>query len=269
VARAHTRGVLDRLVEHSEGGILHRKLGPVHKIGTLHLSHTLLRINTWTDRRPPAPFNSQWTPDHPTSVLTIPNAHTACVYAALFSPSQPATIASCSTDGFLKVWDTRQPAPTPTASIAAHPTEVLSLDWNKYNPTLIATGSVDRSIRVHDLRMAGAAPVALPGVSPPKPATVASLIGHEYAVRRVAWSPHSASLLASGSYDMSARVWDVQAAGQAPGGMAVFGSGGMGGRVVGVHGAHTEFVTGVAWSLYERGLVASCGWDQVVDLWTV
>lgn len=115
----------------------------------------------------------------------------------------------------------------------------------------------------------GAGGGAAPGMPPPKPATVASLVGHEYAVRRVSWSPHEASLLCSGSYDMSARVWDVQAVGQGAGGVAAFGSGGMGGRVVGVHGAHTEFVTGVGWSLYEPGLVASCGWDQMVDLWTV
>lgn len=201
--------------------------------------------------------------------MTIPQAHTACVYAALYSPSQPHTIASCSSDGFLKVWDTRSPA-SPSVMIPAHPTEVLTLDWNKYHPHMIATGSVDKSIRIHDLRMASSPP---PGAAPTSSAgaNVATLLGHEYAVRKVAWSPHSATMLASGSYDMTARIWNVDAVLRPPGqGVASFGPGGMGGaRCVGVHNQHSEFVTGVGWSLYEPGVVASCGWDQVVDLWGV
>lgn len=208
------------------------------------------------------------------------------MYAALFSPTQPHTLASCSTDGYLKVWDTRTPLgpaaadgrglATPQVSIAAHPTEVLSLDWNKYEPHLIATGSVDKTIRVHDLRMVRPAE---PGAPPPGGAmagnsTIATLLGHEYAVRKVAWSPHSANLLASASYDMTARVWSVDAVGKPPGmgaagGVSSFGPGGMGARVVASHADHTEFVTGVAWSLYEPGVIASCSWDQMVDLWAI
>lgn len=197
------------------------------------------------------------------------------MYSASFSPSQPATIASCSSDGFLKLWDTRAPtsaAPgqlaTPQLALAAHPTEVLSLDWNKYHPHLIATGSVDRSVRIHDLRMATASPAG-PTVQPN--ATVASLLGHEYAVRKVAWSPHSADVLASAGYDMTARVWAIESAtlgSQRPGGMGTpFGPGGMGGgRMVRLHQEHTEFVVGLAWGLYEDTL-ASCSWDQEVHLW--
>ncbi|KAK4691079.1 peroxin-7, partial [Phenoliferia sp. Uapishka_3] len=216
-----------------------------------------------------------WTPDRTTSLLTIP-AHTACVYSASFSPAQPATIASCSSDGFLKIWDTRAPLgasgpgqlATPSISLAAHSTEVLSLDWNKYQPHLIATGSVDRTVRIHDLRMASASQSPSPSIQPN--ATVASLLGHEYAVRRVAWSPHSADIIASAGYDMTARVWSVDSAtlgNQRPGGGTSFGSAGMGGgRLMRIHQDHTEFVVGLAWGLYEE-ILASCSWDQEVHLW--
>lgn len=198
----------------------------------------------------------------------------------MFAPSQPNTIASCSTDGLLKVWDTRAPVGVPTASsptaqaslsMQAHPTEVLSLDWNKYQPHLIATGSVDRTIRIHDLRMASQSMTAptsgMPTMQPT--ATVANLLGHEYAVRRVAWSPHSANVLASASYDMTARVWSIDAAalGGQPG-TGTFGPAGMGGaRMERIYDGHTEFVVGAAWSLYEEGLLATCSWDQEVHLW--
>ena len=34
----------------------------------------------------------------------------------------------------------------------------------------------------------------------------ADLLGHEYAVRRVQWSPHRPDVLASASYDMTCRM---------------------------------------------------------------
>ena len=42
--------------------------------------------------------------------------------------------------------------PQPTLSIAAHQHEVLSTDWCKYNDCVLATGSVDKSIKIWDIR---------------------------------------------------------------------------------------------------------------------
>ncbi|KAM0787359.1 hypothetical protein ACM66B_003445 [Microbotryomycetes sp. NB124-2] len=221
-----------------------------------------------------------WTPERPSSVMTIP-AHTACVYAAMFAPSQPATIASCSTDGLLKVWDTRAPiagggGPGQPANAAltvqAHPTEVLSLDWNKYHPHLIATGSVDRTIRIHDLRMATQNAGLNPTVPTMQPnVTVATLLGHEYAVRKVCWSPHSPNVLASGSYDMTSRIWSIDSASlgnNAAQQVGTFSSAGMGGaRLERIYDGHSEFVVGVAWSYYDENVVASASWDQECHLW--
>ncbi|GAA5835773.1 hypothetical protein JCM5353_002475 [Sporobolomyces roseus] len=226
-----------------------------------------------------------WTPDRPASLTTIP-AHSSCVYSALFSPSQPSIIASCSSDGTLKLWDTRSPLPptssspanpgqanlaTPQLTIPAHPNaEILTLDFNKYAPHIIATGSVDRTIRIHDVRMAGNTPQTNPAVPHMQPnATVATLLGHEYAVRRVSWSPHHSNRLASASYDMTCRLWttDVPNEGRGAGVSQFTSQGGMGGRMERVWDGHKEFVVGCAWSLYEEGLMASCSWDQEVHLW--
>ncbi|GAA5990791.1 hypothetical protein JCM10908_000016 [Rhodotorula pacifica] len=230
-----------------------------------------------------------WTPERAASLQTIP-AHGACVYSALFSPSQPSIIASCSSDGSLKIWDTRIPLPPSSSSAAAagQPalanaqltipahvgSEILDLDFNKYDPNLIATASVDRSVKVHDLRAAASSSSSVPPPGSAIPhvvpnATVATLLGHEYAVRRVAWSPYRRDLLATASYDMTSRIWSVDpAAAAGSGGVSSFNArGGMGARIEGVWDRHKEFVVGVGWSLFEEGTVASCSWDQEVHLW--
>lgn len=70
---------------------------------------------------------------------------------------------------------------------------------------------------------------------------------------------------------MTARVWNVDAGSLGAsrmGGMTPFGSTGLGGgRMVGIHQDHTEFVVGLAWSFFEP-TIASCSWDQEVHLWS-
>jgi peroxin-7 len=101
---------------------------------------------------------------------------------------------------------------------------------------------------------------------------VVLLQGHEYAVRKVAWSPHLSDVLLSASYDMTCRVWsDGTAMGMGVGGVGdemgvVAGVG----KELGRMGRHTEFVTGVDWCLFgAEGWCASCGWDERLLVWDV
>ncbi|KAA1118955.1 peroxisomal targeting signal 2 receptor [Puccinia graminis f. sp. tritici] len=198
-----------------------------------------------------------WTPSRSDSIMTIP-AHESCVYAARFSPSSPDTLATCSSDGSLKIWDTRNsPETRPPLVIPAHSNEVLSLDWNKYATHFIATASVDRTVKIHDIRKASAGSA--------HNSCVETLVGHQYAIRKVAWSPHAADKIATCGYDMTARVWIIpQISGQAPlpGAMGAISPSG-------IHNAHKEFVVGLAWSLYHPGLLATASWDQEVHLWSI
>ncbi|MEQ2244822.1 hypothetical protein ILYODFUR_021132, partial [Ilyodon furcidens] len=72
-------------------------------------------------------------------------------------------------DGTLRVWDVK--AAACRLAVPAHKAEVLSCDWCKYDQNLVATGSVDCSVCVWDLR----------NVRQP----VSRLLGHTYAIRRV------------------------------------------------------------------------------------
>jgi peroxin-7 len=144
------------------------------------------------------------------------NAHHACVYQALFCPHQPDILATCSTDGTLKIFDLRSPAyaaPGPNVNNFTHPiaaaaltipasiTEVLSLDWNKYRPWVLASAGVDKVVKVWDCRMIKTGEGGQVGGS-----CETQLLGHEYAVRKVQWSPHRADVLATASYDMTCRM---------------------------------------------------------------
>lgn len=160
----------------------------------------------------------KWTPELQHSVSTI-HAHTGCVYQALFSPHQADLIASCSADGTLKIFDLRNPAflPSAGANHASAPAltvpacvgaELLTLDWNKYRPFLLASAGTDKRVRVWDCRMLKTGPgVGDAGIGGAVGGVCeADLLGHEYAVRKVQWSPHRPDVLASASYDMTCRM---------------------------------------------------------------
>ena len=97
------------------------------------------------------------------------------------------------------------PLAAPALTVPASGGEVLTLDWNKYRPWLLASAGVDKAIKVWDCRMVKLGPDAAqnPAVGG---ACEAHLAGHEYAVRKVQWSPHRADVIASASYDMTCRV---------------------------------------------------------------
>lgn len=201
-------------------------------------------------------------------MLTLPTH--SCTYSAQWSPHTEGIVTAVSSDSHLRLWDLRTPAsasnhlqlqiPIHAAPLNANPVarppqptfppnEALTHDWNKYRSTVIAVAGVDRIIRTFDIRQPNG-PLQL-------------LQGHEYAVRKVAWSPHVPDLLLSASYDMTCRVWSDDAGDE----KSDAGGGGMlpPARELGRMGRHTEFVTGVDWCLFgAEGWAASCGWDERV-----
>ena len=192
----------------------------------------------------------QWTPERPMSVQTIP-AHSACVYRCAWSPHNPNLLATASGDGTASVFDLRGGA-RPVATMSAGG-EVLALDWNKYKPMTLATGGTDRAIKVWEAHTA--APSS-GGLVPER----CVLLGHQYAVRDVAWSPHKNSVIASASYDMTTRVWNMDDA-SVPAQIPMVNTPRQ------VYSGHREFVVGVAWSLFEPGVLASASWDMETHVW--
>ena len=151
-----------------------------------------------------------------------------------------------------------RPPPIPPPAV---PAEVLTHDWNKYREPVVATGGVDRAVRTFDIRSPSAGPLSL-------------MLGHDYAVRRLAWSPHAADILVTASYDMTVRLWTDGSTmppppGQGPPQMPQQPQQQpQHGVQLGVMNRHTEFATGVDWCLFGvGGWVATVGWDERLLCW--
>lgn len=200
--------------------------------------------------------------------ITVLPTH-SCTYSAQFSPHDDAVVSAVSSDGNLRVWDLRTPASAnnhlvltapihvPARSMPGvapgpgmPPSEALTHDWNKYRDGVIATGGVDRIIRCFDLRSINSGPYAV-------------LPGHQYAVKKLSWSPHLSDTLLSASYDMTCRVWNDG---------STTGVDKRAGRAteLGAMSKHTEFCTGVDWCLFgAEGWCATTAWDERVLVWDV
>ncbi|KAL2220664.1 WD40-repeat-containing domain protein [Thermoascus aurantiacus ATCC 26904] len=225
-----------------------------------------------------------WAPERPTSLLTLPTH--SCTYSAAFSPHSPDLLSCVTSDSYVRVFDLRTPASAsnhltvqipihgpastvvppakpgmPPTPAAAPPAEALTHDWNKYRPTVVAVAGVDRTIRTFDIRA-------------PQQGPLAAMVGHDYAVRKLAWSPHLSDLLLSASYDMTCRIWSDRSEKSGGDAAADHMRAGPAGPVMGAElgrmGHHTEFVTGVDWCLFgSEGWCASVGWDEKLYVWDV
>lgn len=188
-----------------------------------------------------------------------------CVYNASFSPHLPSMIMSCNGASKIQIWDIRLPKPLVNEFISHSGLETLSCDWNKYKSSIIASGGTDKLVRVWDLRMIQKVDQNLPGMpshSVRGPSPLNEMLGHEFAVRKVVWSPHNGEDILSCSYDMTCRIWSDKSHERAR-----FLNTDVGG-CKGVMNNHREFVIGVDYSLWgEPGWCASTGWDEMVYVW--
>eukprot|EP00923_Selenidium_pygospionis_P008898 GHVN01015225.1.p1 GENE.GHVN01015225.1~~GHVN01015225.1.p1 ORF type:complete len:416 (+),score=43.78 GHVN01015225.1:159-1406(+) len=183
---------------------------------------------------------------HHSNVMSAPGQppRQVLIYAAVWAPTEPHIFASGSSDGVVRVFDSRQAGPAasskPMGQIGMDGTgEILCADWNKYSNHFVMVGSSNGCVSYIDLRR------------PEFP--LRQFASHQLAVRRVRCSPHHKRFVASSSYDMTVRVWDLDA------------TDGAGMYSCAEH--HTEFVFGLDWSLFQENVLCSASWDRTVTVW--
>lgn len=189
-----------------------------------------------------------------------------CVYQAMFSPHNASIVMSVNSASHCQIWDIRQPNPLTVDFIAHNGLEVLSCDFNKYRPTVVSTASVDKSIRIWDLRrIPNMNHQVLPQGNRTGPSPLNKLVGHDFAVRKATWSPHASDTLLSCSYDMTCKVWKDYTDDRARFLNSIRIKHGQ--ALVNNFNRHREFVMGCDWSLWGAGFAASTGWDEMVYVW--
>ncbi|KAL8997764.1 MAG: hypothetical protein Q9188_006248 [Gyalolechia gomerana] len=196
--------------------------------------------------------------NHPVAVIKkSSSSHQYGITHVCFYPFDSLAFLSSSYDHNLKV------CATETMTVSA----TFDLDSVIYSHSLspiadhllVACATQHSTVRLVDLRSG---------------ASTHSLAGHSRAVLSVAWSPHEEYILASGSSDGTARLWDIRRSANSLGvldledSVGIVGEDGLGkdARSREKGKAHTDAVNGVVWSDDGRHLVTA-GHDERVRVW--
>ena len=121
-----------------------------------------------------------------------------------------------------------------------HTASVEDLQWSPSEPTVFASGSCDRSIRIWDIRQREKSQLTLAEA-------------HETDVNVLSWSSVVGFLLASGADDGSFKVWDLRNF-KADSPVAHFKY-------------HMAPITSIEWSPTEDSVVAVAGADNQISVW--
>ncbi|KAK9805231.1 hypothetical protein WJX72_007327 [[Myrmecia] bisecta] len=177
---------------------------------------------------------------------------------------------SVGDDKQLIIWDTRQSGVVQMHE--AHSAEVNCLAFNPFNEYILATGSADKTVALHDLR------------NLKKPLHVFD--NHSEEVFQIGWSPTNETILASCGADRRLMVWDLSKIGdeQSPEDAEdgppelLFIHGGHTSKspedaedgppeLLFIHGGHTSKVSDFAWNAEDDWVVASVAEDNILQIW--
>ncbi|CAN6288684.1 unnamed protein product [Urochloa humidicola] len=139
------------------------------------------------------PTSSNWNIDANPFV-----GHSKSIEDLQWSPTEANIFASCSADKTIAIWDIRT-GKKPCFIIKAHNSDVNVISWNRFANNLIASGSDDGSVSVHDHRL----------IKDGEDPLVADFKYHKKAITSIEWSPFEASTLAVSSEDHQLTIWDL------------------------------------------------------------
>ena len=179
---------------------------------------------------------------------SIFRGHTSIVGDVCWHHAHEHVFASVGDDELLLLWDDRQPKFT--HSVHAHKQEINAVSFNLCEEHLLATGSVDKTIGLWDIRNLKQ--------------KLHSFEGHAQQIVGVQWAPFSPSVLASCSTDRRINVWDLTRIGQeqspedAEDGPP---------ELLFAHAGHTSKISDFSWNPMQNWVIASVAENNNLQVW--
>lgn len=182
---------------------------------------------------------------------TIYSEHQGVVEDVAWHCHHADIFGSVSDDKQLILWDIRRP-PTQAIMVAAeaHMAEVNCIAFNPLNPNILATGSADKTVALHDWRNLSQ--------------RLHVFESHTDEVFQIGWSPKNETILASCGADRRIMVWDLSRIGdeQSPDD-AEDGPP----ELLFIHGGHTSKVSDFSWNTNDDWVMASVAEDNILQVW--
>lgn len=142
------------------------------------------------------------------SNITLNFAHPAPVFGCAWSEHERDVLATSCQDGMTRIFDCSMKGLAALKYVLkGHTARAFLPCWSPLLPGTIATGSDDASILLWEVNFdqLPSDAVAQKVVAPSK-----SLLGHRSNIRALSWNYENKSILLSGSWDASIRIWEVE-----------------------------------------------------------
>ncbi|KAK4757187.1 hypothetical protein SAY87_007314 [Trapa incisa] len=159
---------------------------------------------------------------------------------------------SVGDDGLLLIWDLRTSIPEGYGK-SENEVELNSLSFNPYNDWIVATGAVDKTLPLFDMRKL--------------PLPVHALRSHVGDVFKVEWDPNHASVLASASADRRIMIWDLNRIGKEQPKYDTTSD--EPDELLFTHAGHISMVYDMAWNTHKPWVIASVGEDSCIQIWQI
>lgn len=160
--------------------------------------------------------------------------HESIVYSASWNPKNIGLVLSVSADKTFSLWDTKSSNIQSMFTSNKASTDLLTCDWSKHDANIFALGYASGLIEIRDLRnLRGQAVKTFDQA-------------HDYAVRKIKFSPHLPYLFGSVSYDMTTKLWSPSQG------------------LIEQAKNHTEFAYGFDFDPKIPNRVCDSGWDRKV-----
>lgn len=117
-----------------------------------------------------------------------------------WSKAEQTVFATCGTDGYIRIWDTRSKKHKPAISVVGSKTDINVISWCDKINYLLASGDDDGKWGIWDLRN------FKPGN---QPSPVAQYDFHKSAITSISFNPLDESIIAVSSEDNTVTLWDL------------------------------------------------------------